>query len=189
MVEPGNAFISNWHIDAICEHLEAVSRFELQRLLINIPPRCMKSLTVGVFWPTWMWINRPETRWLCASYAQQLATRDSLKCRRIIESRWYQRNWGESFQLTSDQNQKTRFENDKTGYRLATSVGGTGTGEGGDFVICDDPHNVEQALSDTQREAALIWWDETMSTRLNDPKRGGMVIVMQRLQCSPRTWG
>jgi predicted phage terminase large subunit-like protein len=85
------------------------------------------------------------------------------------------------FTLTTDQNTKTRFENDKTGYRIATSVGGLGTGEGGDVIVVDDPHNVEEALSDVQREAALIWWGETMSTRLNDPKTGAKVIIMQRL--------
>ena len=123
VVEPGREFISGWHIDAICEHLEAVTRGEIHRLLINIPPRHMKSLLVSVFWPTWVWATAPESRWIFASYAEKLSTRDSLKCRRIIQSQWYQKRWGDRFTLTSDQNVKTRFENDKTGFRLATSVG------------------------------------------------------------------
>jgi predicted phage terminase large subunit-like protein len=180
VVEPGNPFISNWHIDAICEHLEAVGRSEIRRLLINIPPRCMKSLTVSVMWPTWAWATKPDMRFVFAAYAQRLSTRDSLKCRRIIASPWYQRNWADRFQITSDQNEKMRFENDRTGFRISTTVG-TGTGDGGDIVAVDDPHDVTQSLSPVQREQALIWWDETMPTRLNNPKRGGMVIVMQRL--------
>jgi len=181
IVEPASPFVPNWHIDAICEHLEAVSRGEIRRLLINIPPRCMKSLLVSVFWMTWSWTWDAAKRWLYASYAQPLSTRDSVKCRRIIESAWYRDRWGDNFTLTGDQNQKTRFENDRTGYRIATSVDGTGTGEGGDVLVADDPHNVTEALSPVQRETALVWWDETMALRLNNPKTGAKVIVMQRL--------
>jgi len=181
IVEPGTPFQDNWHIQAICEHLEAVSRGEIRNLLINIPPRCMKSLLVSVFWPTWEWIHNPAKRWLFASYAQSLSMRDSLKCRRIIESDWYRFFWGDRYKLTSDQNQKGRFENDKTGYRMATSVGGSATGEGGDITVIDDPHDAQGALSDTQRSATITWHDETWSTRLNDPKTGCRVIVMQRL--------
>lgn len=181
VVEPATTFTPGWHIDAICEHLEAVTFGDIRQLVISMPPRHAKSLLCSVFWPTWLWTFRPAFRWLFASYAQSLATRDSRKCRLVINSPWYQSRWGHVFELTGDQNQKTRFENDKTGYRIATSVGGSGTGEGGDCVLVDDAHNVKQAISDAQREAALVWWDETMSTRLNDPKTGAHVIVMQRL--------
>ncbi len=181
VVEPSTPFVSGFHIDAICEHLEAVSRGQIRNLLINIPPRHMKSLAVSVFWPAWEWIAAPHSRWLFASYAASLSVRDSLKCRRLILSPWYQRHFGDCFTLTGDQNEKTRFENDKTGYRLATSVGGTGTGEGGDVVVVDDPHNVHEAESDLIRESTITWWDEVMSTRLNDPKTGARVIVMQRV--------
>lgn len=136
VVEPGTDFVEGWHIEAICLHLEAVSRGEIRDLLINMPPRHMKSLLVAVFWPCWEWTRRPETRFLFSSYAQKLSTRDSLKCRRILESPWYQERWGERFALTSDQNEKMRFENNRTGYRIATSVGGTTTGEGGDVLVC-----------------------------------------------------
>lgn len=146
-----------------------------------MPPRHMKSLAVAVFWPTWEWTFAPGVRWLFASYALSLSKRDSLKCRRLIESPWYKERFGASFRLTSDQNEKLRFENDKTGYRIATSVGGSGTGEGGNRIVVDDPHNATEAQSDTQRESALTWWDETMSTRLNDPQKDCKIIVMQRL--------
>jgi predicted phage terminase large subunit-like protein len=126
-------------------------------------------------------LTHPERRWLFSSYALSLAIRDSLKCRRLILSPWYQRNFGHIYTLTDDQAAKLRFENDRTGYRLSTSVGGAATGEGGDRLVCDDPHNVKEADSDVIRAATLTWWDETMSTRLNDPATGAKVIVMQRV--------
>lgn len=181
VLEPTTPYVHGWHIDAIAEHLEAVSRGEIRDLLINVPPRFMKSLLVAVFWVCWIWARSPSTRWLFASYAQQLSVRDSLKCRRLVLSPWYQRLWGDRFRLVDDQNAKTRFENDATGYRIATAVGAAATGEGGDVVVVDDPHSAQGAASQTQREGTLIWWDETMSTRLNDPKTGRKVIVMQRL--------
>lgn len=179
--EPAVDFVKGWHLDAICEHLEAVSRGDIRNLLLNMPPRHMKSLAVSVFWPVWEWISRPDRRWLFSSYAQSLSIRDSLKCRRLIDSPWFQARWSDRFKLTGDQNQKVRFENDKTGYRIATSVGGLGTGEGGDRIVVDDPHNVLEKESDLIRESTLIWWDETMSTRGNDPKTVAKVIVMQRV--------
>lgn len=181
VIEPSTPYCGGWHIDAICEHLEAVTRGEIRDLLINMPPRHMKSIAVSVMWPVWEWLTYPQHRWLFSSYSASLSTRDSVKCRRLIESPWFQARYGDKFQLTSDQNQKTRFDNDATGYRLATSVGGAGTGEGGDRLVCDDPHNVNAADSDAIRQATLEWWDETMSTRGNNPKTVAKVIVMQRV--------
>lgn len=181
MVEPGTKYVPGWHLDAIADHLEAVSYGHIRNLLINMPPRHMKSLAVSVFWPCWEWLQWPERRWLFASYAGSLSIRDSLKCRRLIQSPWYQRHYGHIYQLTKDQSGKVRFENNRTGYRLATSVDAAATGEGGDRVVVDDPHNVREATSEAVRESTLTWWSETMSTRLNDPKRGAKVIVMQRV--------
>lgn len=180
VVEPATDFVPGWHIEAICEHLEAIPD-QIRNLIINIPPRHAKSLTVSVFWPTWVWTHDPASRWLFSSYGESLALRDSLKCRRLIQSPWYQGRWGDIYQLTGDQNQKTRFENDHSGYRIATGVGGMATGEGGNFVVVDDPHKAGEADSDARREAANSWWDNTMSTRLNDPTRSARVIIMQRL--------
>lgn len=181
VVEPGIAFIPSWHIEAICEHLEAVSSGDIRRLLINIPPRHSKSTIVSVMWPMWEWLTSPEQKFLCASYSGSLSIRDNLKARRLIQSPWYQERWGHMFKLSGDQNAKQRFENDKTGYRLATSVGGTATGEGGSRLILDDPHSAQDAQSDVMRESALEWFNMVWSTRLNDPKRDAMVTVMQRL--------
>lgn len=182
VLEPSTPYTPGWHLDAIVEHLEAVTAGQIRNLLINMPPRHMKSLAMSVFWPVWVWTSKPELRWLFSSYALSLSIRDSLKCRRLIESPWFQERWGRKFALTSDQNAKMRFENDRMGYRIATSVGGAATGEGGDVVGCDDPHNVQEQESDAIREAALIWWDETMSTRLNDQRTGAKVICMQRVR-------
>lgn len=180
-LEPNRTFIPNWHIDAICDHLQAVTDGDISNLLINMPPRHGKSLLVSVIWPAWVWISRPESRWIFSSYAANLSKRDSVKCRRIIGSLFYQQHFGHIFKLQDDQNEKMKFENDKTGFRLATSVGGVGTGEGGDFVVVDDPHKTDEAESAAVREHTLLWWDETMSTRSNDPKSVKRVIVMQRV--------
>ena len=181
VVEPGTKYVPSWHVGAICQHLEACTRGEIRRLIINIPPRCMKSLLVCCFWPAWVWITRPSARWLFASYSHHLSVRDSLRCRDIIQSPWYRRRWGNRFRLRSDQNQKTRFDNSRSGFRLASSTGGVGTGEGGDFIIADDPHNVIQAESDAERQNVLHWWDQSMSTRGNDPRTVCHVVIMQRL--------
>ena len=181
ILEPGTPFTPGWHIDAIAEHLEAVSRGEIRKLLINMPPRHMKSLSVSVFWPTWEWIRRPELGWLFASYAMSLAVRDSVKCRRIIESPWYQHRWGQAYQLAGDQNAKSRYENTKTGYRISLSVDSAVTGEGADRLVVDDPHNVREAESDAVRSATIAWWRESMSTRINNPKTVTRVVVMQRV--------
>jgi len=188
VLEPATTFIDGWHIDAICEHLEAVYHGEIKRLLINIPPRCMKSIATSVAFPAWCWVQSTgtdfqgaSTRFLAASYGADLSTRDSVKCRKVIQSPWYQRNWRDRFRFVGDQNQKTRYENDRTGYRISTSVDGLATGEGGDIIIVDDPHNVKESFSAAKREAVITWWDHTMSTRLNDPKSGAIIIIMQRV--------
>jgi predicted phage terminase large subunit-like protein len=194
---------SGWHIDAVADHLEAVSRGEIQRLVINVPPRHCKSSIVSVIWPAWEWLSTPSVQWLFASYAERLSKRDSLKCRRLIQSRGGRRQGGtllervgyvgllallgQDWELARDQSEKFRFENTATGYRLATSVGGTATGEGGDRIVIDDPHKADEVESDVTRKNVLDWLDGTMSTRLNDPAKGSVVLIMQRLHESDLT--
>ena len=180
IIEPG-PYLHNWHVDAVAHHLEAVTAGEIRRLLINMPPRCMKSLSVGVFWPAWVWIDHPELRWMFGSYDADLSIRDAVKTRDILQSPWYQARWGSRFSLKSDQNVKSRYDNDKGGFRLATSVGGGGTGEGGDVLVADDPLSAKQGESETARETAWIWWTRTMGSRMNNPRTGAKVVVMQRL--------
>ena len=181
VVEPSTTYLSNWHIDAICDHLTYVTAGEIRRLVINIPFRCMKSLAVSVLWPAWEWAFRPGTRWLFASYAQSLSIRDTVKMRRLITSPWYQARWGHRFKLAWDQNQKIKFENDQGGHRIATSTGGSTIGEGGDKLVIDDAHNREEIYSDLMREGVIEWWRETWSGRKNDPENSAEVIIGQRL--------
>lgn len=181
LIEPTTPFVGGYHVDAICDHLSAITRGDLHNLIINIPPRHTKSSLVAVLWPVWEWIAEPSLRAVFASYALALSIRDSVKRRRLIESPWFQAHYGPRFQLAGDQNAKMRYENDKTGMHLATSVGGIGTGEGGDRIIVDDPHNAEEVESDAMRQAVLDWWDGAMATRGNQPSAVARVIVMQRL--------
>lgn len=191
IVEPGAVFTPGWHIDAACEHLEAVTAGQIRQLIINQPPRTTKSTIVCVMWQTWEWITFPHTRWMFGSYAESLSIRDSIRCRRILQSAWYQGNWGPGsfwsihnsekvFHLVGDQNEKRKFENDRTGYRIATSVGG-GLGEGANRLVLDDPNRTDVNESDLVRNSTNEWFDNTWSTRLNDPKRDSKVIIMQRL--------
>ena len=180
VVEPGKVFKSGFHIDAICDHLTYVSLGDIDDLVINIPPRHSKSTIVAVMWPAWEWTWKPSTQWLFATYALALTLRDSVKCRRLIQSPWYQERFGNAFSLSSDLNQKGRFDNDHMGYRLATAVAGTATGEGGDRIVVDDAHNMKEINSDTIRGGVIDWWRDVMSTRGNDPKNLGRVIIAQR---------
>lgn len=180
IIEPGQPYIHGWHIDAVAEHLMAITAAELNRLLVNIPPGTMKSLLTSVFWPAWEWgPKRMESiRFIGAAHEEGLATRDNIRMRRLIESDWYQSLWPTS--LVSDQNQKTYFENAKTGWRQSCPVKSM-TGKRGDRVLWDDPHSVELAYSQAHLETATRVFRETLPTRLNNPDRSAVVVVMQRL--------
>lgn len=185
VVEPSQPFCPNWHIDAICEHLEAVTYGDIRDLIITIPPRHSKSLTVAVMWPTWEWgpAHRPHTRWLFSAYAQALSLRDSQKRRRLMGSRFYQDRWGSVFYIGGEKymtDGTAKYENNHTGYHMATSVKGSNTGEGGDRIIVDDPINVKEVMSEVVRASVNSWWDVVMSTRRNNPHTSGRVIIMQR---------
>jgi predicted phage terminase large subunit-like protein len=180
VIEPVTPFVSGWHVDAICDHLEGATRGDIDRLVINIPPRHMKSIAVCVLWPAWIWTFAPHLRFLTASYGANLAERDAVRTRDLLRSSWYNERWPE-LELKADVNRTNRYENTATGYRIATSVGGEATGEGGDVIVIDDPHKLEEAMSDTARARVLDWHDGTLSTRFNDPKTGIEVIVMQRV--------
>ena len=185
--EPDTDLIWNWHLDAKCEHLEALARGEIRRLLINEPPGHMKSLIVSVLWPAWMWLKRPSWRSIFSSYAMDLAVRDSVRCRDLIESDWYQSAFRPAWRLSTSQNLKSWFVNSAGGTRFSTSVGSRATGFRGDCVVVDDPINATDAPSKLAREAAIRWWDRTMSSRLNDPRTGARVIVGQRLHAEDLT--
>ena len=175
-------------IQAVAEHLQAVVDGQIKRLIINIPPRMGKSSITSVAFPAWTWIqpyNSPTsgagTQFLHASYAASLSLRDSVRCRRLIESPFYQGFWKDNFKLTADQNTKTRFDNNKGGSRLSTSVGSALTGEGGNIIVVDDPNAAQEAFSEATIQSTIEWWDSALSTRLNDPRSGAFVVIQQRL--------
>lgn len=183
VVEPGRPFVRGWAIEAICDHLEAVSKGHIKRLLMNVPPGLMKSLTTDVFWPAWEWgpLNRPDLRYMCSSYSQDLTVRDNRRCRQIIDDPAYQEMFGDRFQLVADQNAKVRYDTDKRGFKIALSVGGATTGERGDRFIIDDPHNVKGAESEAKLDEAAQWFTEVVPTRVNDLKESAFICIMQRV--------
>jgi predicted phage terminase large subunit-like protein len=180
VLEPETPYLHNWHIDAIAEHLEAVELGQILRLLINVPPRYMKSIEVSVCYPAWVWVKNAAQRFIAGSFSATLSTKHSVDRRQLISSAWYQLVWGDRFRLSDDQNQKTEFTNDKRGHMVATSVGASAIGKGGNRLIFDDPLNPQAALSDLERESANRWVDN-FTTRLDDKKRGAIIGVMQRL--------
>lgn len=179
VLEPSTELKWGWALDAICEHLEAVTAGQITELLMNVPPGSMKSLLTGVLWPAWEWgpKARPQHRFLGTAHQQNLAVRDNLKSRRLISSKWYQDRW--PINLTSDQNAKTKFENDATGFREAMAFTSM-TGSRGDRVILDDPISADDANSDAELENARITFTETLPSRVNNEK-SAIVVIMQRL--------
>jgi predicted phage terminase large subunit-like protein len=183
-----SVFVGNWHLEDVCDHLEAVARGFVPRLLINVPPRTGKTSIVSICFVAWTWAQReraalmgPQVSFFYASYAEQLSLEHSLKTRRLIESKWYKKYWGKRFSLLTDRNKTGHFENDKGGYRMASSVDARATGWGADVLVADDPHLVKEAESDLVREGVVRWWTETMPSRLNDRRTGAMIVVMQRV--------
>ncbi len=179
LLEPATPLKWGWALDAICEHLEAVTDGQITRLLANVPPGSMKSMLTGVIWPAWEWGPRgmAEKRFLGTAHSQNLAIRDSTKCRRLIQSHWFQRLW--PIQLTSDQNAKTKFENNRTGFREAMAFTSM-TGSRGDRVILDDPHSVDDANSAVKLDSDITTFREALPSRVNND-RSAIVIIMQRL--------
>lgn len=181
VIEPGTEYIENWHIDLISEYLQAVTNGEIRRLIINIPPRHMKSIHATVCFPCWTWIRSPEKRFIKVSYSDSLSRKHNILSRDIIRSPWYQENWGKNFSLRDDVNRQNEFRNDHQGMMYSTSVGGALTGEGGDVIIIDDPQNPKMANSEAERETSISFFKNTLQTRLNNPKTGVFIIIMQRL--------
>ena len=181
VLEPGRELKLNWHHELICQELEKISRGEINRLLINIPPRYSKSTIVSVCFPCWEWIGNPWLRYLILSYSHTLSTTHSLNRRAIITSDWYQNTWSDRFSLAADQNMKSEFMNDQRGLMTASSLSAGVLGKGGERILIDDPHSPIQAESDVQREAKITAFDNAIATRLNDKVNGAVVVVMQRL--------
>lgn len=185
ILEPQTPLDWNWHLDAMAEHLEAVTRGEIKHLIINVPPGFGKSILVTCAWPCFEWgpAHMAHTRWLFTSYAQILSIRDSLRRRLILASKLYKDGWGHEFTVGGRKylaDGAEQYTNTKMGFHLATSVGGSNTGQRGDRVVYDDPHNMNEIHSEIRRTGVLQWDDQVMSTRINDIRTSARVLVMQR---------
>lgn len=180
LVEPAQPFTPNWHIEVLCEVLQDITcgRAKASRWVINVPPGTLKSLLISVLWPAWVWARDPKKRFLTASYGLHLSVRDNLRVRDVVLSKWFQQLF--PLHLVEDQNTKTRYNTDAGGWRIATSVGGVGTGEHPHFIVVDDPLTAQQAESITELEAANGWLDRTISTR-GITMAPVLILVMQRL--------
>lgn len=182
-VEPSREFIATWHMDAIADHLQAVADGQIKNLLITVPPGTSKSLLASVLFPAWMWLpgRKPGWRATFASYESKLSTRDSVRCRGLLESNWYKETFKPEWKFSSDQNEKTYYANTAKGFRVSTSVTGRGTGWRGDAIFADDVLNASDRFSEAALSQCTDWWDNTMFNRLNSLLLGTKVIIMQRL--------
>ncbi len=183
-INPSVPFVEGRVLRVLCDTLQAVTEGKIKRLLINIPPGTAKTTITNVLWPSWEWgpRNLPHLRYISASYQETLATTAIVDSRRLVLSPWYQSMW--PIEFAPDANEKTLFKNTKTGFRKSVSVGGALLGFRGDRLIIDDPHDRESAESEVERAKALNWWSHTVQTRLNDPARSAIVVIMQRLHVS-----
>ena len=187
VVEPAVPLSTNWHHKYICDTLqEECERIIAQKpktkdIIINVPFRSTKSLIVTVMFPVWAWIKSPKLRFITSSYSATLSIELATKSRDIIFSDWFKKRWGDVFHIKKDQNLKERYENNHIGMRRATSVGGTVTGQGGDFLIVDDPLSPQMANSATERDNANEWYRTTFYSRLNQADIGVRIIIMQRV--------
>ncbi|MEQ1790589.1 MAG: phage terminase large subunit [Rickettsiales bacterium] len=179
-IDPSAQFLPNWHIDLIAEYLEAARKSQITRLIINMPPRSLKSVCVSVAWPAWILGHDPKSRIIAASYAASLSIKHSLDCRLLINNPWYKQVFPD-VKLSLEQNEKHKFMTTKRGFRMSSSVGASVVGEGGNFLIIDDPISPAQAMNKNWRSHVNNWFDHTFSTRLNNKKLGVIVLVMQRL--------
>ena len=179
-LNPTETFKHNWHLEVIASELEACRRGEERRLIINQPPRSLKSLFASVCFPTFLLGHNSSAKIICASYGQDLADKHARDFRTILNSAWYQDLFPHT-RLSSQRQALQELVTTRNGFRLSTSVGGPLTGMGADFIFVDDPLKPEEALSDVQRKAVNNWFDHTLLTRLNDKRNGCIIFVMQRL--------
>lgn len=186
VVEPATPLQWNWHLDALCAHVQAVLEGPdtgpwAQNLLVNIPPGTMKSLVVSVFAPAWVWLWRPSWRAIFTSANPRVSLRDSVRCRDLIEAQWYRDTFNPSWRMAEDQNAKGNFKNSCGGSRLAISVGSKVTGDRVHAIFVDDPLDAADAPSKTARDGVTFWWDQALANRLADLKTDVRIIIMQRL--------
>ncbi len=178
-LNPDAHFFDNWHNELIASKLQACLDREITRLIINLPPRNLKSHASTICFPAFVLGHKPSAQIICASYGQQLADKLSLDCRTLMNSEYYRGLF--QVRLSPRKQSAQEFMTTANGFRLATSVGGVLTGRGADFIIIDDPLKPDEAVSQTRRQGVNDWYDDTLSTRLNDKRTGCIIIIMQRL--------
>jgi predicted phage terminase large subunit-like protein len=183
---PGQTFVPAWFISAIAYQLERIRRGEIKRLIINLPPRSLKSLMASVAFPAFVLGHDPTRRILAASYSTELAFKHSNDFRTVIASPWCQEIFPDT-RIGPYKDSETEIELTRRGFRLATSTGGTLTGRGGDLIIIDDPLKPIDAISDAKRTGANEWFRNTVLSRLDDKRTGAIVIVMQRVHMDDLT--
>jgi predicted phage terminase large subunit-like protein len=179
-VAPAQVYRHNWHIEAIAWHLERCLAGDIKRLIITVPPRHLKSICASVAVPAWALGRDPALRIIAASYSAGLARKHAVDCRAVMEADWYHRTFPRTH-IHPDKNTELEVMTTHQGFRLATSVGGTLTGRGGNLILIDDPMKPEEAMSESSREAAKRWYDGTLYSRLDDKAEDSIVIIMQRL--------
>src|SRR5215469_11850700 len=165
--------------EGIASKLMAVRQGRIKRLIINLPPRHVKSLMASIAFPAWCLGHDPSAQILCVSYAQDLADKFARDCRGIMMSPWYQRIF--ATRLAARRLAVQEFVTTRQGYRLATSTGGVLTGRGADIILIDDPLKPEDAQSKTLRQGCNEWFLNTLYSRLNDKRTGAILLIMQRL--------
>jgi predicted phage terminase large subunit-like protein len=178
-LNPQTGFLPNWHIEVMAAKLDACRRAEIKRLIVNVPPRSLKSLLASVALPAWYLGHDPSAQILCVSYAQDLSDKLARDCRSVVTNSWYQALF--PTRLSTQRQAVQEFVTSANGYRIATSVGGVLTGRGADLIIIDDPLKPEEALSEARRKSVNEWYDNTLFSRLNDKRRGCIIVIMQRL--------
>jgi hypothetical protein len=181
IADPGEPLVGGWAMDAIADHLEATYYDHIKRLLITVPPGFSKSSLTNVFFPLWVWLRTPHARFISASYESGIPERDNLKCRRLIAHEKWQRFWGDRFKLIVP-NTVDRFENDRTGWKMATAVGAKLIGYRGNYILIDDPNDPDvENQSGLKRVQAVRWFREVVPTRLNNVSRDKIIVIQQRL--------
>jgi predicted phage terminase large subunit-like protein len=180
ILSPSATYSDNWHIHAMAHRLEQVRLGKIRRLAITLPPRSLKSQICSVAFPAYILGQDPTKRIICVSYSQDLATKLSNDCREVMSSPSYRQVFSQT-KLSPLKNTESEFATTHRGYRLATSIEGTLTGRGGDFIIIDDPLKPVDALSDSRRERVNNAFLNTIMSRLDDKRTGAIIIVMQRL--------
>jgi predicted phage terminase large subunit-like protein len=178
-LSPGQIFVLEWHLSALAHQLERVRSGKTKRLIINMPPRSLKSIVASVAFPAFVLGHDPTRRIICVSYSGDLAKKHANDFRAILESPWFQRLFPAA--RIGQKDSEIEIELTARDSRLATSVGGTLTGRGGDIIIIDDPLKPDDAYSEAKRSAANEWFRSTLLSRLDDKRTGAIIIVMQRV--------